>query len=335
MRRLPSPVISIGNITAGGTGKTPAVIALAKLLHGHSEWGQISNLSPQSSQEHIRRIAILTRGYKRRSQSPILFVSDGSKIIASPQEAGDEPYLIASALNRTPVVVGADRYSAGRYAIDFFHTQLFILDDGYQHIKLHRDINILLVDATNPFGNGQLLPGGILREPLSEISRADCIIINRANEGDKEYVEGIARSYNRDSPIFYASYKITDVIDLNGHTLGLDHIAEKRLLLFSGIGNPRSFRKTVENAGGRINGEMIFPDHHWYTEKDVERILTEASKLAAEAILTTEKDAVRISGNNLLKSMGIDVLVLKIEMDIGKELGKWILEQIGRQAWGK
>src|SRR4030066_495268 len=180
-KRLPCPVICVGNITTGGTGKTPAVIAIARLLQG----GQVSNLSPQRSQ----RIAILTRGYKRKSKEPILAVNDGNEILCTPQDAGDEPYLIASALKGIPVIVGKDRYCSGQYAIERFGSNLFILDDGYQHIRLHRDLNILLIDATNPMGNGHLLPRGILREPLSAVARANGIIISRANEGEAAGVE--------------------------------------------------------------------------------------------------------------------------------------------------
>lgn len=313
-RRLPCPVICIGNITTGGTGKTPAVITLTRLL-----------------QNKIPRTAVLTRGYKRRSSQPVMVVSNVNKVVSTPCEAGDEPYLIASTVKGIPVIAGADRYRTGNYAIDHFNTSLFILDDGYQHLGLHRDIDILLIDATNPIGNGRLLPKGILREPLQGISRADCIIISRANEGDKGHIEGLVRSYNKDSPVFYASYKAANITDIKGNTLGLDYITGENILLFSGIGNPGSFRKTAEEIGGKVKGEIIFPDHHWYTVKDMDRIWGEARSLSADAIMTTEKDAVRLIDAPFLSEIQskIKILVLQVKMDIDKGFADWIFERVG------
>lgn len=312
IRRLPCPVICVGNLTTGGTGKTPTVITLTRLLQG------------------LYRLTILTRGYRRRSSNPILVVSDRKEILVNPCESGDEPYLLASALKGTPVIVGTDRFKTGRYSIDKFNTNLLILDDGYQHLGLHRDIDILLIDATNPIGNGHLLPKGILREPPSGISRADCIIISRADEGNREYVEGLFRSYNKDSPVFYAVYKPANLRDIKGKTLGLDYVAGKDIMLFSGIGNPDSFRKTVENIGGKVKGEIIFPDHHWYKEKDIERIIREAERLSVKAIMTTEKDSVRFTDIPLMAELhcNIDILILRTEMEIDNRFQEWILKQV-------
>lgn len=304
-------MICVGNITAGGTGKTPTVIALAKLL---------------CSQR--LKIAILTRGYKRRSRDPILVVSDGDEILSTPQEAGDEPYLITSALNGVPVIAGKDRHRSGRYAIERFGADLFILDDGYQHIRLYRDINILLIDASNPFGNGCLLPKGILREPLRAISRADCIIISRANEVIGEDIESLIRTYNRNAPIFQASFRATDIRDLKGDSLGLSYIARKNLLLFSGIGNPHSFRRSIQDNSGRIKGEIVYPDHHWYTGKDLDRIIKEARSLSVDAMVTTEKDAVRLTGMSFLSEVREKILVLQVEMDMDKRLEEWIVQHV-------
>ena len=315
VKRLPCPVISIGNITVGGTGKTPVVIALARLL-----------------QDKVEHVVVLSRGYKRRSQSPIVVVSDENKIISTPLESGDEPYLIASLLHSVRVIVGANRYDSGRYAIENFNARLFILDDGFQHIELYRDSDILLIDATNPTGNGHLLPKGILREPLSEISRADCIIISRANEGDREYVTGLVRKYNKNSPVFYGTYKAKCFIDLNGNIHGLNYIAGKAILLFSGIGNPYSFRKSIEDIGGRVQGEIIFPDHYWYKEKDMNRIFEDAKRVSADTILTTEKDIVRIIGTNVFNKAedNIVILALKVEMELSEGFEEWITGQVDR-----
>src|SRR3972149_5327478 len=303
-KRLPCPVICVGNITTGGTGKTPTVIALARLLKG----GQISNPPPQ-------RLAILSRGYKRKSTEPILAVNDGNKILSAPQDAGDEPYLIASALKGIPVIVGKDRYCSGQYAIERFGANLFILDDGYQHIRLHRDLNILLIDATNPSGNGHLLPKGVLREPLSAIGRADCMIISRANEGDAAGVERLIRSYNRESPVYFSYYRRVDIADLRGHTLGLPYIKGTSLLLFSGIANPHSFRNSIANLGGVIKGELIFPDHDWYADKDIEKIRNEATRLSANNETNAEKDVVRFVDKqaHIYNEDNLNILALQVE----------------------
>ena len=342
-RRLPSPVICIGNITTGGTGKTPTVIALARLLQG----GKYN-------------AAILSRGYKRRSQCPILEVSNGNNILSTPIESGDEPYLIASTIKNIPVIVGADRIRSGRYAADHLGANLFILDDGYQHLKLHRDINILLIDAANPCGNGYLLPKGILREPLSGISRADCIIVTRADEGDKRYVEEMVRLYNHNSPIFCASYKPAGITDLKGNNLGHDYISGKKVLLFAGIANPKSFKKSILNLGGEISKELLYPDHYWYNETDIGHILSEAHRLSIDAVVTTAKDAVRllttddenplplrerdracpdpesssgVSGVRVgFSDEKIKIVVLHVEMEIDRQCYEWIEEQLAHKG---
>ncbi|MDD5435360.1 MAG: tetraacyldisaccharide 4'-kinase [Nitrospira sp.] len=313
IKQLPSPVICVGNITAGGTGKTPTVMYIAKLL-----------------QEKRYRPVVLTRGYKRRSNAPVLPVSDGHKILTTPGESGDEPYLMALGLKNIPVIVGADRYRSGRFAIEKFGNNLFILDDGFQHLKLYRDINILLIDASNPFGNGAMLPAGILREPLTGISRADCIIISRANEGDKAKVEDAIRSYNKQSPVFHSTLMITGISDSSGETYSPDYIKGKRALIFSGIGNPDSFKRSVDEMGGIIKNEIRFNDHHWYDIKDMEQISAQARDISADVIITTEKDMVRITDSGLLKGdfFNKHLLTLKVEIKINKKFDEWILKRV-------
>lgn len=318
IKQLPCPVICVGNITAGGTGKTPTVMYLARLF-----------------QENGYRPAVLTRGYKRKSDKPVLTVSDGKNILCSPQEAGDEPYLMARGLKNIPVIAGADRYNSGRFAIDIIGADVFILDDGYQHLKLSRNINILLLDASNPIGNGHMLPAGILREPLTGISRADCIIISRADEGDKAKAEKLVRLYNRHSPVFHSTLKVSGVMDagakdVNGETFSNEYIKGKNLMLFSGIGNPGSFKRSIEKTGGNIKGEIKFPDHHWYSRKDMERISSEAKRVSADAIITTEKDMIRIKGTDMLTGdiFNKPILTLKVEIEIDNAFNEWILKRL-------
>lgn len=313
-RRLPCPVICVGNLTTGGTGKTPAVITLSRLLSRY-------NHNP----------SILSRGYKRRSKAPVLLVSDGKSILATPEESGDEPYLIASSLKNIPVIVGADRYRSGIYSSKHTGADIFILDDGYQHLQLHRDMNILLMDASNPYGNGHMLPKGILREPLNGISRADCVIVTRSNEGGGINIETLVRKYNRNAPLFYASYKTTDITAPDGQSYGVNAIPGKRVFIFSGIANPGSFRKSIEYLGATVAGELSYPDHYWYKKEDIQKIINDASAVSADAVITTAKDAVRLHGTDLYDKTEhkIRFLILHVEMVIDNGFTAWFGKQAG------
>lgn len=347
-RTLPYPVICVGNLTTGGTGKTPAVIAITKILNKmemlhqnkhvcHPElvsWSQVMQGQeiPKDVRDDGNSVAILSRGYKRKSKAPVLVVSDGKSILATPEESGDEPYLIASTLKNIPVVVGANRYKSGIYSAAHTGANIFILDDGYQHIQLHRDIDILLIDASNPYGNGHLLPKGILREPLNGISRADCVIVTRANEGGTGNIEALVRKHNHDAPVFYASYKATDITDPDGYSYGVNTINGKNIFIFSGIANPQSFRKSIENIAGKVVGEISYPDHYWYKNDDLRKIMKEASDVSAEAVITTAKDAVRLHGLDLYDKTGVEMklLILNVEMIIDNGFTGWIQKRILR-----
>lgn len=309
-RKLPYPVICVGNLTTGGTGKTPAVIAITKILQNDSK----------------HRVAILSRGYKRKSKAPLLLVSDGKSILATPEDSGDEPYLMASSLKNVPVVVCADRYKSGTYSAEHTGANIFILDDGYQHLQLHRDINILLIDASNPYGNGHLLPKGILREPLNGILRADCVMVTRANEVGKGNIESLVKKHSHDTPVFYASYKASDITEPYGRSYGVNAIKDKKVFIFSGIANPKSFRRSIEYIGGKVVGEMSYPDHYWYKSDDLRKIMNDASAVSADAVVTTAKDAVRLQGLDLYDKTGAGtkLLILHVEMVIEKGFEEWI-----------
>ncbi|MCC6542887.1 MAG: tetraacyldisaccharide 4'-kinase [Nitrospirae bacterium] len=308
--RLPCPVICVGNLTTGGTGKTPAVIAITRILNNN--------------------VVILSRGYKRKSKAPVLVVSDGKSILTTPEDSGDEPYLMASTLKNVPVIVGGNRYKSGIYAASHTGSGIFILDDGYQHLQLHRDTNILLIDASNPFGNGHLLPKGILREPLNGISRADCVIVTRANEGGKDDIETVVRRHNPDAPVFYASYKAADITDTDGYSYGLNIINGKKVFIFSGIANPLSFRKSIEDIGGKVVGRISYPDHYWFKNDDLRKIMKEASDISAEAVLTTAKDAVRLHGLDLCDktSDAMKIFILNVEMIIDNGFTGWLQKRM-------
>ncbi|MBI5887665.1 MAG: tetraacyldisaccharide 4'-kinase [Deltaproteobacteria bacterium] len=275
-KRLPCKVISIGNITAGGSGKTPMAIHVAGLLKKRGE-----------------RVTVLSRGYGRAS-SGVLTVSDGKNILLGPREAGDEPYLMATRLKGVPVVVGEDRAEAGLFAIRKFNPACIILDDGFQHLRLERDLNILLVDAQAGFGNGFLLPRGILREPLSAVKRASITMVKGSGLGDNT-ADIIHRS---GKSVVKFNYKPNCLTHLSGNqTLPLTSLKGKRVIAIAGIANPESFFSTLRRLNAEIVKTIIFPDHHAYSKADILKI--EALKKAApdaDIIITTEKDGVKLKG---------------------------------------
>ena len=293
-KRLPHRVISIGNLTVGGTGKTPAAIAIA-----------------EEAKSRGYQPCLLTRGYRGRAKGPC-FVSRGEGPLLSVEEAGDEASLMAEKLEGVPIVKGSDRYDAGMFAIRDLqslvpHLQsqfLFILDDGYQHWRLHRDTDILLIDSTNPFGRRRLLPKGILREPLHEMRRADIVVLTKVpGAGDASDIQpGLTseiRTYNPHALIYTSAHLPVGLRTLPGRDLPLDSLSGKPVLAFCGIGNPSSFRETLLGMGTEIKGFMAFGDHHRYDARDVQRIMGTASECNADWIVTTEKDIMRLRGFDL------------------------------------
>jgi len=297
--KIGSGVISVGNITVGGTGKTPAVIAIAK-----------------AAKERGFKVAILTLGYKGKARG-INLVSDGSNILLDCIDAGDEPYLMARKLKGIPIVKGKNRYLSARVAIERFGSNLFILDDGFQVLNLYRDINLLLIDTTDPFGNGYLLPRGILREPLKAMKRADIVVLTKSDlSQNRMEIAEVVRRYNPSAPIFFSYYKPLDLIDPKGDLISLESIKGRSLFLFSGLANHSSFRPILEGYGGRIVGELTYPDHFYYPKKDIYEIREKADRLGADMIVTTEKDIVRIEKEMLKES---PIYALRIEFMIEDE----------------
>lgn len=302
-RRLSANVISIGNLTVGGTGKTPMVIAIAELLIKHG-----------------KKPAILSRGYKSKEEGNLKIVSDGKDIKLDPASAGDEPYLMAERLKNVPVLICSDRYESGSYAVESFGADTIILDDGFQNLALKKDTDILLIDAMNPFGNGYLLPRGILREPLSAIKRADIIVITRSdNSVDINNLIDTIRLYNSLAPLFKAIYELSMLINIkSGRTVDLRTLKNKPVAIFSGIANPASFSNLIKSLGANIVNEAIFTDHQIYTLKDIERIIN--NKKEAEMIITTEKDAVKIRG---MTDNDIGLWALRADVKILDKIDEW------------
>ncbi len=276
--RLPVPVISVGNLTVGGTGKTEAVFLICRQLR-----------------ELGRSPGILSRGYGRRSRTPMLVVSDGSGPRVRVEEAGDEPYLLAGRLPGTVVVVGKDRIASGTKAVQELGCNVLVLDDGFQRRdQIHRDLDILLIDAGDPWGRGRMLPAGRLREPLSGLLEADLIILTRA---DQHPIRGIIDQLAKlapGKPVILARHAPKALISLEtGTRHEPESLARRRVLAVSGIARPQALAATLEALGAEVVHTLAFPDHYWYRDKDREYLRQQAEDWKAE-IVTTAKDAVRL-----------------------------------------
>lgn len=289
-------VICIGNITVGGTGKTPAVQYFAKRL-----------------MQEGRKVAVVSRGYRGKRKTEPLIVSDGKNILVTSKESGDEPY--SHALNlKVPVIVGKNRYKACKLAKETFDVDTIILDDGFQHRKLHRDWDIVLIDATNPFGREALLPKGTLRESFHPAAkRASEFIITKSDLVGEREVETLKRFLKKKykKPVSMAKHGITSLCDIEGNAKPLFWVKGKRVLLFSGLANPLNFQKTVTSLDPSYMERIDFLDHHSFKEKDIELIKRRAEEMRASYIITTEKDVVKLPKHIYIENL----YVLKIEFE--------------------
>ena len=277
-QKLTCPVISIGNLTVGGTGKTPLTILLARMLKG-------KGFKP----------VILSRGYGRQGRQNIAIVSDGRGTVLDHHESGDEPFLMSQLLPHIPVVVGASRFLTGKKAIDELGADILILDDGFQHRSLYRDIDIVLLENRLPFGNGCLLPGGSLREPPGSLRRAGIIVMTGSGErADVRLPARLLTVVNSSSHCFQSRHEPRAVIAAHRKALPLAFLQGKKIYAFSGIGNPLSFRRTIDGLGANLCGFEAFPDHHYYDPDEITSISAHAQQLKADIILTTEKDGIRL-----------------------------------------
>ena len=309
-KKLPCRVISVGNLTVGGTGKTPATIALA-------EEAKRRGLSP----------VVLTRGYKGSANGPC-FVTRGGGALLNAAEAGDEPVLMAGKLPGVPIVKGNNRYEAGLFALQHLNSQLstpnsqllFILDDGFQHWKLYRDKDILLLDSGDPFGSRSLLPLGKLREPLGAMGRADIIVLTKCEGSDgprgKE-TEGLIaeiKKYNARAPIFLAGHSIVNARLRDGEKISQDMIKGRKVFCFCALGDPGSFRSTVAATGAVVAGGRTFRDHYTYSAEDMARIKVEAEESGAEWLITSEKDMIKIRDLDLPEN----IIIIEIAFSTGE-----------------
>ncbi len=295
---LNAPVISVGNLTVGGTGKTPCVafIALALRDAGH-------------------QVAILSRGYKRQTTDRVE-VSDGKQILCLPAEAGDEPFLLAQSCPGIRVVVDQDRFAAGHWLEENrAPVSAFILDDAYQHLRLARDLNLLLVDATEPLSQAAMIPFGRLREPLAELRRADAVIVTRSDQkfDRARLIKTIKKYATSNIPVFFAHHEMTRFRQLGSNNIkSLSEFAGKNIAAVSGIAKPDRFNEDLQNAGLKIVYRRDFPDHHRYSSIEMTEVIGAAQAKSAEAIIVTEKDAVNLP-QELSQQSSLPVFAAQIE----------------------
>jgi len=313
--------ISVGNITAGGTGKTPVVEFLSRELA-----------------QRGRKCAILTRGYKSKDlDKPQVWMdakgkrvkhvpkvaSDGKTRYLDALHAGDEPFMLARNLDGVAVLVDKNRVKSGIFAIEQLGCDTLILDDGMQHLKLYHELDIVLVDCGAPFGTGSLLPRGTMREPKSSLKRASYIILTKSENKPQDQLIATIKRYNAVADIIVTNHAPLHLENVyTGEQKPLDFLKGKHVACISGIARPKSFEDLVERVGAHVIIRRQYPDHHWFDAEELESFELRCVEQAADFIVTTEKDAVRFLA---LKKIDIPIYFLRIHIDI--------LE--GQQHWDK
>ena len=334
-------VVGVGNLTVGGTGKTPIVALAAEILADAGE-----------------KVCVISRGYKRENAKTQVVVSDGEKILANVRQAGDEPLELArKLLGKAVVISDANRVRAAKRARETLGATAFVLDDAFQHLRARRNANIAVIDATNPFGNGRLLPFGILREPLDGLKRADAVIITRSDLVEKvETIENLRaeiRRHNRACPIFVSTNRISNLIETanffekndcaanykasveeretNGsnseYSKSVAGNPKSKFLAFCGLGNPRGFFEQLRRENFDLAATESFPDHYFYRQSDVEKLEETARKKGVNALLTTAKDAVKFT--DLKFKLPCLVAESKIVFAGGNDFRGWLLARLG------
>lgn len=277
-RRLNRPVVSVGNLSMGGTGKTPMVILIARALvaGGHLP-------------------CILTRGYGRRGGKDLIVLAPGPGRIADPREVGDEPAVLAKALPEAPIIISPDRLRAGRIGEQQFQATVHLLDDGFQHLALHRDLDIVLLDVTRPLSDYAVFPAGRMREPLSAVERTHWVVLTRTELGDAGALQDRVHRINPRARIFRCATKLRGLMDARtGLPEPAGNLLCKKVGAFCGIGNPAAFFQDLRRWGFTVVAENVFRDHHVYSPGEFDRIFRTSQRAGAEAILTTQKDVMNL-----------------------------------------
>lgn len=290
------PVVSIGNITSGGTGKTPLAVYLSSFLV-----------------EKGYKPAIVMRGYKGGFEEKGGIVSDGEKTLASSKESGDEAFLISKSVNGAAVLCGKNRVESINKAVQQLGCSIIILDDGFSHLKVKRDIDLLLLDFKKPFGNGYILPRGLLREKVHNIKRADAVIYTRCplkNQDDKK-------------DLFHSDHEtyISMIIP------GMDKSLHNKQFLFSGLGSNQAFYESAVSYGLKIEDHLFFKDHHDYDENDILNIISKAEKSGCDSFVTTMKDYCRLIDSDFKFPMDLIVMDVKIKF-LNENFNKFLIERL-------
>lgn len=321
------PVVSIGNLTVGGTGKTPVAEMLARDLHKRG-----------------RRVAILSRGYKsvprpfaQRLKNrvfkhldlfPPRIVSDGNRVLLDSRRAGDEPHMLAKNLPGVCVLVDKDRVKSGLHALRHFNTNVLLLDDGLQYQRLRHRMDIVLVDRQSPFGNERLLPRGTLREPPGNLRRASFIVVTKSGQQPDEALIARLRKLNSVAPIIECDHAPKHWQNLQtGEKFPLDHLKGRHVGAMSGIARPESFEEAVRRLGANVEITKAFADHHRFTKKEIYRFLEWCDRRSLDALVTTEKDAVRFPE---IDKPPVPMLYLRVEIEIlrGQEHWQDLLDRV-------
>lgn len=302
--RVPVPVISVGNLTVGGSGKTPTVELAVRTLR---ELGAVP--------------AVVSRGYGRQVAG-VHVVADREGVKRGPRESGDEPYLLARRLPGTSVVVGESRYEAAQLAVEGTGATAVVIDDGFQHRTLAKDVEIVVVNGRRPWGNGRLFPRGSLREPPGALRKADLIVVtNPTGLAAVAEVEQALRRHRAHAPVVSATYRVADVWEVSeGVRTAPADLAGRRVMAMAGLAAPQGFVETARALGAEVMGLVEFPDHHWYESADLAAAAARAREAGAEGLVTTEKDWVRLQG---LPQMGIPLWVVPIVMEITSNEPAW------------
>ena len=305
-------VISVGNITTGGTGKTPAVQWLARRLQNAGV-----------------KTVIIARGYGGAHSAQGAIVSDGKKILLNARQAGDEAVLHARALPSTPVLIGRDRIKATRIALEKFAPQIILLDDGFQYWSLARDFDLVLLDARRPFENGKLLPVGRLREPKSELGRADGVLLTRSDRASDSELKRTLDEVRilTDAPIFQSSHApIYLRNEAGGEQIELQKLHQQPIAVLSALANNENFHQSLKACGANVICALAKSDHHSWQQKEVRSFAREAKAKGAQFLVTTEKDAVKLDSH--WSDLPLWSLVIELQIENEDELWKLISKRI-------
>ena len=310
--RAAAPVVSIGNLAVGGAGKTPAAIAVAQRLVARG-----------------RRVAVLSRGYGA-TRSDARVVSDGARVLLDAAQAGDEPALLARRLPEARVLCGPRRAELARVAVEGLGADALVLDDGFQHRALARDLDVVVLDAANPFGNGHLLPRGPNREPRGALARAGLVWLSRVDQADDaralDAVRALARRATGVDPI-ESRHAPVDVVDATlARSVGVGALRGARVVALSGLARPGAFQRTLEALGAEVVAERAYPDHHRFTAAELDEALRAADEAGASRVVMTEKDAVRLPA---ARAADARLCAVRIEAEIvaGEDLLRWALDR--------